>query len=103
MPGRGYLGRYIVVVDDDIDTYDINDVLWAMCSRTDPVGSVEIIRRCWSGPLDPIIPKERKGFSSRMIIDACRPFEWRDRFPPAAEISRTPAGMIMKWKKELFS
>jgi hypothetical protein len=25
---------------------------------------------------DPIIPKDRKGVSSRMIIDACRPFEW---------------------------
>ncbi len=85
--GAAYLGRYVVVVDDDIDAYDINDVLWAMCSRADPVDSAEILRRCWSGPLDPIIPRERKGFSSRMIIDACRPFEWRDKFPPAAEIS----------------
>ena len=91
--GAAYLGRYVVVVDDDIDAYDINDVLWAMCSRADPVDSAEILRRCWSGPLDPIIPRERKGFSSRMIIDACRPFEWRDKFPPAAEISaRTAAG-----------
>ena len=85
--GAAYLGRYVVVVDDDIDAYDINDVLWAMCSRADPVDSAEILRRCWSGPLDPIIPRERKGFSSRMIIDACRPFEWRNKFPPAAEIS----------------
>ena len=29
-----YLGRYIVVVDDDIDVYDMNDVLWAMCTRS---------------------------------------------------------------------
>ena len=63
-------------MDDDIDAYDINDVLWAMCSRADPVDATEIIRRCWSGLLDPIIPKDRKGVSSRMIIDACRPFEW---------------------------
>ena len=27
-------GRYVVVVDDDIDVYDINDILWAMCSRS---------------------------------------------------------------------
>lgn len=102
--GGAYLGRYVVVVDDDIDVYDINDVLWAMCSRSDPVDAVEIIRRAWSGPLDPIIPKERKGFSSRMIIDACRPFEWRDKFPPAAEISRDlQNSLLVKWKKELFS
>jgi len=94
----------VVVVDDDIDVYEINDVLWAMCSRSDPVDAVEIIRRAWSGPLDPIIPKERKGFSSRMIIDACRPFEWRDKFPPAAEISRDlQNSLLVKWKKELFS
>ena len=102
--GAAYLGRYIVVVDDDIDAYDINDVLWAMCSRADPADSAEIIRRCWSGPLDPIIPKERKGFSSRMIIDACRPFEWRDNFPPAAHISAERQQAVMaKWKNELFS
>jgi hypothetical protein len=34
---------------------------------------VEIFRRCWSGPLDPIIPAEKKGFNSKMIMDACRP------------------------------
>jgi len=75
-----------MVVADNIDVYDINDVLWAMCSRADPVDATEIIRRCWSGPPGPIMPKERKGFSSRMIIDACRPFEWMKDFPPAAEI-----------------
>lgn len=84
--GGAYLGRYVVVVDEDVDVYDVSDVPWAMCSRSDPVDAVEIIRRCWSGPLDPIIPKNRKGFSSRMIIDACRPFEWMKDFPPAAGI-----------------
>jgi 4-hydroxy-3-polyprenylbenzoate decarboxylase len=94
--GAAYLGRYVVVVDDDIDAYDIDDVLWAMCSRADPVDSAEILRRCWSGPLDPIIPRERKGFSSRMIIDACRPFEWRDKFPPPAEIGAERQQALMK-------
>ena len=39
------------------------------------------MRRCWSGPLDPIIPRADKGFSSRALIDATRPYEWRDKFP----------------------
>ncbi|MBI4527240.1 MAG: UbiD family decarboxylase [Deltaproteobacteria bacterium] len=102
--GGAYLGRYVVVVDDDIDAYDIHDVLWAMCTRADPVQAVEIIRRCWSGPLDPVIPKQSKGFSSRMIIDACRPFEWMKDFPPAAEITaEEKQALFAKWKKELFS
>jgi 4-hydroxy-3-polyprenylbenzoate decarboxylase len=82
-----YLGRYVVVVDEDVDVTDLNDIVWAMCTRADPEQSVDIIKRAWSGPLDPIIHHDRKGFNSRMIIDACRPYEWRDEFPPVAEAS----------------
>jgi 4-hydroxy-3-polyprenylbenzoate decarboxylase len=78
-----YLGRITVVVDDDVDVTDVNEVLWAICTRADPQDAVEIIRRTWSGPLDPAIPPDRKGFNSRMIIDATRPWEWRDQFPDA--------------------
>jgi len=75
-----YLGRYVVVVDDDVDIYNPDDVIWAIATRSEPE-NIDIIRRAWSGPLDPAIPKERKGFNSRAIIDATRPYEWRDRFP----------------------
>jgi 4-hydroxy-3-polyprenylbenzoate decarboxylase len=78
------LGRYTVVVDDDIDVTDFHDVLWAICTRTDPQKDIEIIRRCWSGPLDPVIPRGEKGLSSRGIIDATRPFEWMKDFPPVS-------------------
>ena len=77
-----YLGRYVVVVDDDIDVMDLEQVLWAMCTRSEPAESIDIIPRAWSGPLDPRIQPGKKGFSSRAIIDATRPFEWRDQFPP---------------------
>jgi UbiD family decarboxylase len=83
-----YLSRYTIVVDDDIDVSDINDVLWAICTRVDPEKSIDIVRRCWSGPLDPIIPRAEKGFSSRALIDACRPFEWIKDFPPVSGASR---------------
>jgi 4-hydroxy-3-polyprenylbenzoate decarboxylase len=76
-----YLGRYTIVVDDDIDVMDLEEVLWAMCTRSDPSESIDIIPRMWSGPLDPRIHPDRKGLSSRAIIDATRPWEWRDRFP----------------------
>src|SRR3989338_3073067 len=99
-----YLGRYVLVVDDDIDVSDINDVLWAMCTRVDPAQSVEIIRRAWSGPCDPAIPKDKKGFNSRMIIDVCRLFEWFKEFPPAIVVSpELKEAAMKKWKRELFS
>ena len=48
---------------------------------SEPAESIDIIPRAWSGPLDPRIHPDKKGFSSRAVIDATRPFEWRDRFP----------------------
>ena len=29
----------------------------------------------------------QKGHSSRAVIDACRPYEWMNEFPPVAESS----------------
>jgi 4-hydroxy-3-polyprenylbenzoate decarboxylase len=52
------------------------------------VESIEILRRCWSGPLDPRIPVSDRGFSSRAIIDATRPYEWRDKYPKSSGASR---------------
>ena len=97
-----YLGRYTVVVDDDIDPTNLDEVLWAVCTRSDPEKDIEILRRCWSGPLDPIIPKDKKGFNSRAIIDATRPYEWLDSFPPVSRSSRELRSRIMgKWGDKL--
>lgn len=81
-----YAGRYTVVVDEDIDPADLEEVLWALCTRSDPATSIDIIQRAWSTPLDPRIPPDRKAnkdfTNSRALIDATRPWEWRDQFPP---------------------
>src|SRR5258708_8650396 len=81
----GYLGRYVIVVDEDIDVTNTNDVLWALSTRSNPEVDIEIIRRSWSGALDPIIPKGQKRHSSRGIISACRPFKWINHFPPMSQ------------------
>jgi 4-hydroxy-3-polyprenylbenzoate decarboxylase len=97
-----YLGRYTIVVDDDIDATNLNEVLWALCTRSDPEKDIEILRRCWSGPLDPIIPKDQKGFNSRAIIDATRPFEWIGSFPPVSRSSRELRDRVLaKWGDKL--
>lgn len=98
-----YLGRYVVVVDEDIDPSNTFDVLWAIASRSEPAESIDIINRCWSGPLDPRIPVGKKGMNSRAIIDACRPYEWKDDFFPVVE--STPglrAATLEKWRDKLF-
>ncbi|MBW1613347.1 MAG: UbiD family decarboxylase [Deltaproteobacteria bacterium] len=91
-----YAGRYVVVVDDDIDPYDIDDVMWAVCTRSEPV-EMDIIKKAWSTPLDPRIRKPTDSFhNSRGIIYAVRPYEWFEKFPPTAVASE-------KQRKEAFS
>ncbi|MFQ5940048.1 MAG: UbiD family decarboxylase, partial [Alphaproteobacteria bacterium] len=57
----------------------------------------------WSTPLDPSIPpweKEKGNFTnSRAIIDACRPFHWRDEY---AKVN-VPSPETARKAKELFS
>jgi len=91
-----YLGRYVVVVDDDINPYDIEDVMWAVCTRSDPK-EIDIIKRAWSGPLDPRIRKPTDDYTnSHGIIYAVKPYEWYDDFPPTSEASE-------KLRKKVFS
>jgi 4-hydroxy-3-polyprenylbenzoate decarboxylase len=78
-----YLGRFVVVVDDDIDPTNLFEVLWAMCTRCDPAEDIDILRKMWSGPLDPRIPRGTT-WNSRAVIDACRPYEMLKDFPPVA-------------------
>ena len=76
-----YMGRWVVVVDEDIDPYDIEDVLWAMCTRSDPK-EMDLIKKAWSGPLDPRIRKPTDDFTNSVgIVYAVKPYGWRDEFP----------------------
>jgi len=97
-----YLGRYAIVVDEDIDPTNTHDVLWALMSRCDPASSIDILRGCWSGPLDPIIPSGQKGLNSRAIIEACKPFAWIDQFPATVEPSKELRDKVLsKWGERI--
>ena len=101
--GGAYNGRFVVVVDDDIDPTSEFDVLWAMATRCDPEHAVEIIRRCASGSLDVCIPPENKGHSSRCLIDACMPYHRRHQFPPIAESSEELKHQVREqWRETIY-
>jgi len=97
-----YLGRYVVVVDDDINPYDIEDVMWAVCTRSDPQ-EMDIIKRAWSGPLDPRIRKPTDNYTnSHGIIYGVKPYEWYDDFPPTALNSEElTKAVFSKWNQHL--
>jgi len=85
----GYTNRWVVVVDDDIDPTNTNDVLWAMCTRFDPRIDLERLDGCWSTSLDPMCyDSDTDKRNSRVVIDACRPWDRMDDFPTVARSSR---------------
>ena len=82
----GYVGRYVVVVDDDIAPTDIHDVIWAMGTRSDPKTDMTTLDQCWSSRLDTMVTDERL-YNSRVVINACIPYERLTTFPKVAQTS----------------
>ena len=96
-------GRYTVVVDDDIDPSNLNDVVWAMCSRNDPATGIHIINDTMGTPLDPI-SKHTEGkdllefTSSRAVVLAVKPIGSviRGNFPEVVKADERTEELVRK-------
>lgn len=99
-----YANRFVVVVDEDIDPTDTNQVLWALCTRTDVIEDIDVVKRQWSTPLDPMAyaGDGPRYFNNRMIIDACRPYDRLTTFPAVARVSEDDARDVRARWPELF-
>jgi 3-polyprenyl-4-hydroxybenzoate decarboxylase len=82
----GAITKYIIVVDEDINPFDIEDVLWAIATRTNPEEDIIILKDTPSNRLEPAIVKRppEKWTISRAIIKAVKPFHLIKEFPPTA-------------------
>jgi 4-hydroxy-3-polyprenylbenzoate decarboxylase len=82
-----YNGKWTVVVDEDIDCSDLDQVLWAMCTRFDPMTDIDTIQRAWSSGRDPMFLPGN--FNNRILIDACMPYErkLKGKFPTVVDVS----------------
>jgi len=101
-----YTTRFIILVDEDINPRDPHEVFWALGTRCDPATAIQTITGLRSTPLDPIMPQEKKDrgdlTSSCAIINACKPYEWKDNFPITNIASpEQRQAVLTKWK-ELF-
>ncbi|MEU4239829.1 hypothetical protein [Actinoplanes sp. NPDC026619] len=85
LPAAAYINRYVVVVDLDIDPADLDQLVWAISTRTDPADDIEVQRRTRGSRLDPMLPEGAAPFNSRAVIDACRPWERLGSFPRVAQ------------------
>lgn len=104
----GFTGRFAIVVDDDIDPSNLDEVMWAVATRCDPATSIDILRGCWSGMLDPRIPPEQRRngdfTNTRAVIDATRPFHWKDEYPVVNRASdELRRSAYEKWRGVLFT
>ena len=100
------LNKFIIIVDDDIDPSNLNQVLWALGTRCDPETSIDIIRDCYGGPLDPMLSPEKRSRAdfthSKAIISACKPYYWIKDFPTPVATSREMAEQVKQKWQHLF-
>lgn len=101
--GAAYPGRYTIVVGDDIDPTNLNEVLWAVCMRCDPLGGYRNPAPLLERSSGPDHSRDEKGFHSRAIIDATRRYEWKDKFPPVSRSSKElRENVLAKWADKLW-
>jgi UbiD family decarboxylase len=62
--------KLVVVVDDDVDVFDEQEVLWAVATRMQADRDVFIVPNAMGAILD---PSTRAGTTAKMAIDATRP------------------------------
>lgn len=79
--------KTVFLVDDDVDIFDMNDVLWTVNTRFQADQDILVLPGMRNHPLDPserpqYDPKSIRirGMSSKLIIDGTVPFDMRDQF-----------------------
>lgn len=94
--------KHVILVDDDVDIFDTNDVLWAMNTRFQGDRDIITIPGVRCHPLDPSSSPDYSdtirdvGISTKTIFDCTVPFELKDRFMRAPFMELDPA----KWLPE---
>jgi UbiD family decarboxylase len=104
--------RYLVIVDDDIDPHNPTLVNWAISTRVDPAAQIHIQRDRWCNVINPagLTPAKRMIEDYTLgttIIDACKPFRWRQDWDKMFSRSDIDEGLRQRvadrWEGELGS
>jgi 4-hydroxy-3-polyprenylbenzoate decarboxylase len=100
--GSAYASKYIVVCDDDVDVTNLDHMLWCWMTRTDPAESIQFIKGAWDSNADPSIPPAKRKAGdithSVALVNACRPWHWRDEYA----VSNTPTHEFARDAREKF-
>jgi 4-hydroxy-3-polyprenylbenzoate decarboxylase len=97
-----YFGKYVIVVDDDIDPSNVGQVLWAMATRSRPSESIDILRETWSTFLDPSLnPPEIRPWGSKALINACMDYKHIKSFSPRTKLDKKMYDNVVSRRSEL--
>lgn len=97
--------KHIILVDEDVDIFDTNDVLWALNTRFQGDQDIITIPGVRCHPLDPssnpkYSPSIRDiGISCKTIFDCTVPFDMKERFQRAQFLDVDPAKWLPDFKK----
>ncbi|HEV2158010.1 non-oxidative hydroxyarylic acid decarboxylases subunit C [Bradyrhizobium sp.] len=95
--GLGY-AKLVIVVDENVDPFDLNQVMWAMSVKVNPAGDIVTIPNLAENLLDPACSPG--GIVTKMIIDATTPVAPDVRGDYGEELDR-PLGTD-QWQTKLL-
>jgi len=101
VPGGAYYTKWIIAVDEDIDPTDMDQVIWAMASRCNPIDDIDILRNTWSTWLDPTQnPPEKRPYGSKALINACKEHRHLPVFSKRTALRKTVYDKVAaRWKE----
>jgi len=85
--GLGY-AKIVIVVDADVDPFNLNEVMWAVSVKVNPRGDVFVVPNLAENLLDPACSPT--GIVDKMIIDATTPIAPDIRGNYGQELDRPP-------------
>jgi UbiD family decarboxylase len=95
-------GLFVIVVDDDIDITNEKDVILAIANRAN-LDNIQVIHGIQTKAGAPKMSGNKPVLvNDRIIIDACWPYEQRDRFPVTSRFSsQYQSEILKKWQSIL--
>ena len=104
------MGAYTVVVEEDIDPSNLEQVLWAMATRSRLDKQIHLVHGCHTNNVNPTFSpaekmdgeKKRIITQTRVVIDACRDLSWKDDWYPMAKMKpEMRENTLTKWQSVL--
>ena len=91
--------KYVIAVDDDINLYNLTEVIWAICTRCDPKSDIQLMEGTMTSWLDP----SSGGVTGKLFIDATKKKGFRGAMPgfptPALERAKALRSRASQYRK----